>query len=59
MKLKKEIMNKIVASMAKNQNSKSKMNAGQLREAASLFVKAMLELSESDKLEFVSKLAGK
>ena len=59
MKIKKDIMNKIVASMAKNQNSKSKMNAGSIREAAALFVKAMLELSESDKLEFVSKLAGK
>ena len=59
MKLKKEIMNKIIASMAKNQNKKSQMNAGQLREAAALFIKAMFELSAEDKLQFVTKFSGK
>lgn len=59
MKIKKEIMNKLIASMAKNQNKKSKLNAGALREAASLFIKAMLELSAEDKLQFVTKVSGK
>jgi hypothetical protein len=53
MKLKKEVMNKIIASMAKNQNKKSKMNAGELREAAALFVKAMFELSAEDKTQAI------
>lgn len=55
--IKKEIMNKIVQKMSGKQNKNSKLNAGQLREAVSLTFKAILELSQEDKLSLVSSVA--
>lgn len=52
----KVILNKIIKKMAAKQNAKSKLNAGSLRESASLFVKAVMELSDEEKLAFVSKV---
>lgn len=54
--MKKEILNKIIKKMASKQNAKSKLNAGELREAANLFVKSVVELSDEEKLAFVGKL---
>ena len=50
-------MNKIIKSMAKNQNAKSKMNAGQLRESAKLFIWAIIELSNEDKSSMVKSIS--
>lgn len=44
--LDKATMNLIVKKMAKGQNSKNKLNAGQLRECARLFIAATVELAE-------------
>lgn len=52
-KIKKEILNKIVKKMAENQNAKSKLNAGQLREASTLFINALVELSLEDKAAMI------
>lgn len=52
-KLKKEVQNKIISIMAKNQNQKSKLNAGQLREATNLFIGALIELSHEDKAQLI------
>lgn len=53
MKIKKEIQNKIIKSMAKNQNKKSMLNAGQMREALNLVLKAIVELSAEDKTQAI------
>lgn len=42
-------MNKIIKLMAKRQNPKRKLNAGQLRESVSLFILAVKELSLENK----------
>lgn len=52
----KVVLNKIIKKMAEKQNAKSKLNAGALRESASLFIKAVLELSNEEKLALVSKI---
>lgn len=54
--MKKEVMNAVIKSMAKNQNAKSKLNAGQLREAATLVFKAIRELSAEQKLAAVKSM---
>lgn len=43
--LDKATMNLIIKKMAKGQNSKEKLNAGQLRECARLFIDAMVEIA--------------
>jgi hypothetical protein len=53
----KKIMNQIIKKMAEKQNKKSMLNAGQLREAVSLFLKSLVELSEQEKLELIKGLA--
>lgn len=55
--MKKQILNAIVKKMSEKQNKNKKLNAGELREAASLFLKAIVELSDEQKLSFVSSLA--
>ena len=54
--MRKDILNKIIKKMAAKQNDKSKLNAGALREAANLFMKSVLELSDEEKLALVSKI---
>jgi hypothetical protein len=53
----KKVMNQIIKKMAEKQNKKSMLNAGQLREAVSLFLKSLVELSEQEKLELIKGLA--
>ncbi len=53
----KKVMNAIIKKMAAKQNKNTKLNGGQLREAASLFMKAVVELSTEEKLALVSKLS--
>ncbi len=43
--IKKTVMNDLIKRMAKKQNKKKKLNAGQLREAVRLFLEALLEKS--------------
>ncbi|HEY9705627.1 MAG TPA: hypothetical protein V6C58_24525 [Allocoleopsis sp.] len=43
--------------MAEKQNKNSKLNAGQLREAVTLFLKSIVELSEQEKLEMIQGLS--
>ena len=52
----KVVLNKIIKKMAEKQNSKHKLNSGQLREAVSLFLKSIVELSNEEKLALVSKI---
>lgn len=44
--LDKDTMNIIIRKMARMQNKKDKLNAGQLREVVSLFIKAASALAE-------------
>lgn len=55
--IKKSVMNTIIKKMAEKQNKKSKLNAGQLREAVTLFLKSIVELSEQEKLEMIQGLS--
>lgn len=41
--IKKAVMNDLIKRMAKKQNKKKKLNAGQLREAVRLFLSAVIE----------------
>lgn len=44
--MKKPIMNKLVKLIAKKQNAKNKMNAGQIREFIKCYYLAILELTK-------------
>jgi hypothetical protein len=55
--IKKKVMDQIIKKMSEKQNKKSKLNAGQLREAVSLFLKSLIELSEAEKLELIQGLS--
>lgn len=55
--IKKTVMNTIIKKMSEKQNKKSKLNAGQLREAVTLFLKSITELSEQEKLEMIQGLS--
>lgn len=55
----KKVMNAIVKKMAANQNAKSKLNAGQLRESASLFIQALVELSLEEKAQLINSMTKK
>lgn len=57
--IKKNKMNAIIKVMAKNQNSKHKLNAGQLREAVTLFLNAAVELSTQGEESAMKKTATK
>lgn len=54
--MKKQIQNKLIKLMAKHQNDKKKLNSGQLREAVSIFIKALKELSAEEKIELLTKV---
>lgn len=45
----KKLLNQLISLMSKKQNSKKKLNAGQLREAASICLKSLNELSSENK----------
>lgn len=51
--MKKSTQNKLVKLMAKHQNEKTKLNAGALREAMTIFIKALKELSAEEKLDLM------
>ena len=53
--MKKSTQNKLVKLMAKHQNEKTKLNAGALREAMTIFIKALKELSAEEKIELLAK----
>lgn len=55
----KKILNLIIKKMAEKQNKNKKLNAGELREAVSLFLQSIIELSDEQKLEFVSSISKK
>lgn len=55
--MKKSTMNALIKKMAEKQNKNKKLNAGQLREAITLFLKSIVELSEEQKLELVYKVS--
>ena len=55
--MKRSTMNALIKKMSEKQNAKSKLNAGQLREAVNLFLKSIVELSEEQKLEMVYKVS--
>lgn len=48
--LNKTTMNQIIKRMAKKQNTKKKLNAGQLRESVRIFLDVLIEMS-NDGLE--------
>lgn len=52
----KRVLNAIIKSMAANQNENKKLNSGQLREAASLFLKALVSLSLEDKAILINSM---
>lgn len=50
-KVSKKVQDAIIKEMAKNQNAKKKLNAGQLREAQALVLNAILSLPSSIKFD--------
>ena len=54
--MKKPILNKLIKIMAKKQNKKHVMNAGQLREAVSLFYKAFVELDFEERILIIDEV---
>jgi len=56
MKLDKTVQNKLIKLMSKHQNEKAKLNAGQLREALTITLKAMYDLSMIDKSTIITTL---
>lgn len=54
--MKKSVMNSLVKKIAEKQNAKKKLNAGQIREVMSLFLKSLVELSSEQKLELAAKI---
>ena len=53
--MKKATQNKLIKLMAKHQNDKKKLNSGQLREAMTIFIKALRELSAEEKIQLLAK----
>lgn len=47
--MKKPLLNKLVKLIAKKQNAKHKMNAGQIREFIKCYVQSMTEIIASEK----------
>jgi hypothetical protein len=55
--MKRATLNIIVKKMSEKQNKNSKLNAGQLREAVTLFLKSIVDLSNEEKLSIVADLS--
>ena len=54
--MEKAILNEVIKTMGALQNKKKKQNAGQLRESALLFIKAVKQLAPEKKLKVIKKL---
>lgn len=58
-KINKKVLNAIVKKMGEKQNKVNKLNAGQLREAANLFIQSLVELSLEDKALLINSMTAK
>ena len=48
--IKKAFMNEIIKRMAKKQNAKKKLNAGQMRECVRIFLESLIEKSQEGEI---------
>lgn len=58
-KINKKVLNAIIKKMGEKQNKVKKLNAGQLRESASLFIESLVELSLEDKALLINSMTAK
>lgn len=54
--LKKQVLDSIIKTMSKKQNSKHKLNAGQLREVVQIFLQSLVEMPLEDKALLINSL---